>query len=437
MSTFRSLAVFVSLLSLLASVQLLTLPARFANAQSLGSSTSGELTAVRVTESFASTYGARCMDGSTYTYYLHRSTTQATATSWVFYLQGGGTCDSPSSCKQRSETALGSSAQYGAFLTDDTNVASTKASVNPQFYNWNIVYMPYCSGESWIGSATSNKTNSQYPFYFAGHNITLATIQHLKNTQGFATATNIVVSGTSAGGVGTVNNVDYFAAAVPAALTVGYPQAGWFTVGQTYPQWLEAPCKGSATCTVPRPYYDSLFFGPIVTVFRPVYNPACYQHYVVALKQPINVTLCISVPILYNYIKSPIFVLENKFDSYQLNNFNQLPSPTTANHNTVLNYFSYFGTQMIRSITADVASKGNHTDGYFVPACFQHPTYPTSTATYNGTINGQMAYSVFRGWYTQLAEGTLTAKTAAAYQLTDSTHTLPLAVCSQTARYSS
>ena len=443
MSSFRPITAMVSLLALVACLQLLVLPARFANAQSLGSSTSGELTAVRVSESFASAHGARCMDGSTYTYYMNRTTTQATATKWLIYLQGGGLCNSPSDCKARAQTALGSSAQYGAYLTDGDNVASTKASVNPQFYNWNIVYMPYCSGDTWVGSQTDNTTDPQYQLYFAGHNITLATIQHLKNTQGFGAATNIVVSGTSAGGIGTVNNVDYFAAAVPAALTAAYPQAGWFTVGQSYQEWLQAPCDGNPQCTQAAQDDDTDDSTSIAaatestySAFHPIYVPACYRYYAVTLGQPNGVGHCRSVPTLYKYIQSPAFILENKFDQYQIINLKNLPAPTAANHNTTLDYFRYFGRQMIDSITADVAGKSKGSDGFFIPACYQHPTFPTPTAKYNGTINGQEAFSVFQGWYNALAAGKLTPTTAAQYQLANRHNHLPLAVCSTTSIYS-
>ena len=485
MSSFRSLAAaMIPILALLASLQLLALPTRFAEAQigltsellanvtlhyhddissapaafqaelynataaifqgssqsgsAVGSST-GELTAVRFTESFASMYGARCMDGSTYTYYIRRTATQATATKWLIYLQGGSICSDRISCMQRAKGELGSSKKYGTHLTDNTNVASTNATVNPQFHNWNIVYMPYCSGDFWAGSVTNNKTNSQYPFYFTGHNITLATIRHLQETQSFSTATNIVVSGTSAGGVGAMNNVDYFAAAIPGAVTAAYVQAGWAHVGQEFPQWLYGASQGSPDSTLPRPYYDGIDFqvlDPIFAVFHYVYNLACYQHYVVTLRQPSNVTQCVQVPVLYQYVKSHVFIFENKFDEYTLTPINLVPLNNPPNKSVVLNYLEYFGKQMNHSIASNVAAKGVGIDGYFVPGCLHHTTYPTPIPGYDATINGQEGHTVFQGWYNELVAGTLTTTSAAAYQLTDTFHTLPLKRCSDMHQYS-
>jgi len=100
-----------------------------------------------------------------------------------------------------------------------------------------------------------------------------------------------------------------------------------------------------------------------------------------------------------------------------------------------VNYLVYYGTQMLTSIAAGVAAKGN-TDGFFIPACLQHPTYPTPVAGYNGAVAGYQAYQVFAAWYTALASGTLTAATAAAFHVADVSNYLPLAACSATAAYS-
>lgn len=135
MTSNRSLLSLVSLLSLLVSLQLLTLPNHLSHAQTsttlallanvtlyyndnitatppafqsqlyqstaaifqgsqngvvgsaLGSSVSGDLEIVRFNESFAAQYGARCMDGSAYAYYIRRSNSTTSANKWLVYLQ--------------------------------------------------------------------------------------------------------------------------------------------------------------------------------------------------------------------------------------------------------------------------------------------------------------------------------------------------------------
>ena len=404
----------------------------------LGSATSGDLSIVRLNQSYAASTGAQCMDGSAYAYYIRRTTVAANAGKWLIYLQGGSLCVDPISCAQRSTTALGSSNGYQQYYTDNSNVISTVQSVNPQFYNWNIVALPYCSGDVWGGSATSNTTNPLFPYYFAGYNITLATINHLISTQNFSAATDIVLSGTSAGGIGVFVHVDNFAAAVPTARTVGYPQAGWFSVGLEFQQWAYGASAASATSTVPRPYYDSVLFQvlqPMFTTFNFVSNPACAAYFIGTLNQPLNITQCANMPVLYRFVRSPMFILENKFDAFQISYLNVVPL-TAAYYQQTVNYLIYYGQQMITSIATAVATKSNSADAYFIPSCFQHPTYPTAVTGYNATVSGQQAATVFSSWYTALSAGSLSASTISSYRLADVSNYLPLAGCSATPAYS-
>ena len=71
---------------------------------------------------------------------------------WILHLMGGGWCFSPEDCLQRSQSLLGSSTApeweetlpYYAFL-------SSNAAVNPDFYNWNSVFLVYCDGGIFAG----------------------------------------------------------------------------------------------------------------------------------------------------------------------------------------------------------------------------------------------------------------------------------------------
>ena len=127
--------------------------------------TSGDLSLVTLNSSYASSTAALCIDGSAYAYYLRRSSSQPTK--WVVFLQGGGQCVDPTSCSLRLNTPYGSSTGFLPFYTDSTNVLSTDPSQNPQFYDWNLVYMPYCSADSWGGTRTVASPDS-WGFIFAG-----------------------------------------------------------------------------------------------------------------------------------------------------------------------------------------------------------------------------------------------------------------------------
>jgi hypothetical protein len=56
----------------------------------------------------------------------------------------------------------------GLFSTDPVN--------NPDFYNFNAAYLPYCTSDTWSGNADINQTG---PWYFLGKNVLTAVIQDL------------------------------------------------------------------------------------------------------------------------------------------------------------------------------------------------------------------------------------------------------------------
>lgn len=95
--------------------------------------------------------GAVCLDGSPPGYYI-RQGNGSSASKWILHLEGGGWCADEGTCLNRSKTALGSStfwppsAAFNGFLSDN-------ATVNPDFYDWNMVYLMYCDGSSF----TSNR----------------------------------------------------------------------------------------------------------------------------------------------------------------------------------------------------------------------------------------------------------------------------------------
>ena len=90
-----------------------------------------------------------CLDGSAPGYYIREGNGEG-ASKWILHLEGGGWCASERDCLDRSKTDGGSSTfwpptqEFGGFLSDD-------AAVNPDFYNWTMVYLGYCDGMSFAG----------------------------------------------------------------------------------------------------------------------------------------------------------------------------------------------------------------------------------------------------------------------------------------------
>ena len=70
---------------------------------------------------------------------------------WILHLEGGGWCYDENLCVERSETQLGSSKHWGTFMTF-SGFLSRNPEVNPDFYNWNVVFIKYCDGASFAGN---------------------------------------------------------------------------------------------------------------------------------------------------------------------------------------------------------------------------------------------------------------------------------------------
>ena len=92
------------------------------------------------------TQGAMCLDGTPTGYYIRKGEGDG-AKKWILHLGGGGWCNDSAVCYNRSLTWLGSSKDWPKSESLDGFLSDNK-SVNPDFYNWNIVYMMYCDGAS-------------------------------------------------------------------------------------------------------------------------------------------------------------------------------------------------------------------------------------------------------------------------------------------------
>jgi hypothetical protein len=186
---------------------------------------------VRLTEAAERT-GAVCLDGSPAAYY-HRKGTGTGANKWYIHHQGGGWCESLEDCLGRSKTALGSSARYANTSHQNVGYFSTSPEVNPMMYNWNSVFMPYCDGGSFSGNNESVTLFQNEKLYFRGKRIREAIAAALL-ASGLSKATDVVISGCSAGGLSTFLHTDQWCDAIHAVSAetkcVGLPDSGFFLV---------------------------------------------------------------------------------------------------------------------------------------------------------------------------------------------------------------
>ena len=182
------------------------------------------ITFERVVQS-ARARGALCNDFSSATYYLER---HENSTGWVVHFEGGGGCTSFADCNARWQSEGGRyrplmSSRSGEFPIEiaGEDILSSDSLENPLFHNFSHVLVPYCSSDGWLANRThpslleegqdamfqfDETSEDADNFCFNGMLIFRAVIEDLLEA-GLADAQKVLLVGTSAGGIGILNQL--------------------------------------------------------------------------------------------------------------------------------------------------------------------------------------------------------------------------------------
>jgi hypothetical protein len=130
----------------------------------------------------------QCSDGSQFSFWVR----EANPKKVVFYLQGGGACFSAETCapdRGLYRTKIEAHLTGGIFdFADERNPLA----------DYSVVYVPYCTGDVHLGN-TTRKYAPGLTVHHKGYVNASAALDHLAAT--FPAATNVVVTGESAGSV--------------------------------------------------------------------------------------------------------------------------------------------------------------------------------------------------------------------------------------------
>ena len=171
-----------------------------------------------VPQATADKHGAKCLNGAAPTVEIRLN---GSSTQWVLFLEGGGWCYGATanatiaSCAGRGGFAPGSDAvgessgeSSGARreTPDYGGVMGSSPETNPDFYTWNAIFIHYCDGASMGSSRTDpiavkDKKGKPAQLWMRGRNNFNAVIDDLLATQGMDKATEVILSGGSAGGL--------------------------------------------------------------------------------------------------------------------------------------------------------------------------------------------------------------------------------------------
>jgi hypothetical protein len=259
---------------------------------------------------------AVCNDGTPAAYVLRPGNGPA-AKRWLIYLEGGGECATSDDCLARSKSTPGLMSNAGvvdgaAFGGDLGGIKSTSPTVNPDFYDATIVQLQYCSSDGWTGDRAGDPslpTSDARHWHFRGRKIVEAVLADLGG-RGLTEASDVLLLGSSAGGVGVFNNADDVRDALPAGVRFAALTDAGFILD--YPAY--DPATGMESTATPSPREAEL--AAAVALWGGRGDASCEA----AAADDASRALCRSPTnlALHGHITAPLLIRQSQLDPIQL-----------------------------------------------------------------------------------------------------------------------
>lgn len=323
--------------------------------------------------------GGKCMDGSQAGYY-YGPPSSGNSTLWVIFLKGGGGCDTKTGCeKWGNEPGLhggkrGGSAGWDSQIFGEeigTLQLSSDAEKNPDFHDAHHVYVPYCTGDSHLGQISNPTEADNFGYFFDGHLNVKAIAEDLRaEIPAAASMQRVLFQGTSAGGRGVFGNCDFLQDQLGASVSVWCnPQKAWFMPGNI---------QDGADPDRPPTSFESWSVGSLDSVGFSKQRPTDgYKHPDCVAALGAETDLCDTVHVLYQYVKAPIYAVQDMFDTVVLGGVAGDVPQDFLKSPKGLEYVAYIGNCTKSSMTQITNHpQGKVGDGYFLPACLSHGSDP-------------------------------------------------------------
>ncbi|CAH1799058.1 unnamed protein product [Owenia fusiformis] len=284
-----------------------------------------------------------CNDGSRAGYYIRKS---AKSTRWIVFLEGGWCCFDRNSCHGRWINMKGymSSLKWPK-TKKGKGILSWNPEENPEFFHANMVYVPYCSSDSWSGNLKAEKKGD---FSFMGSLIVEEVIKDLL-PHGLQHAKKLLLTGSSAGGTGVLVNLDKIAdmlkKVAPQVDVRGVSDSGWFLDNEPF---RTVPCTDAHLCT------------PAETIKRGIAHWNGQVPKDCAAQYPTEHWRCYFGYRMYPTLRTPVFVVQHLFDEAQIT-FNNVGPPVKKEQ---WHYIHKVG-EKIKNTLLNVSA-------VFAPACLSH-----------------------------------------------------------------
>ncbi|XP_028400518.1 uncharacterized protein LOC114523707 [Dendronephthya gigantea] len=306
--------------------------------------------------------GACCLNGSPPAYHFRKGFGSGVKR-WVVFFCGGAWCYDEEACYQRSHGPYGSS--YNIEFSDG-GMYSTDPQINPDFYNWNAVFVAYCDGSSFTGKRENPLYFMDKPVYFRGKVVLDAIIQDLLD-RGIDTASDVLLTGSSAGSLAVLIHADYIKKRLnPHTKVRAIADSGYFTDIQTL----------AGVNRVRKQFKRMLITHNSTSGLHKkcVQQMAESEHW-----------KCLFPEYFFHLIETPFFILQSAYDVWQIPN----------NLNILCNIPSYQDMLLYKSLgrlldsPPDTPRRSSHSSRKK-----SHTTTVNSRAHKSNTIPGKKTYSL-------------------------------------------
>lgn len=302
----------------------------------------------------------------------------------------------------RSRTTLGSS--KGLAPTDAGGAGgplTLDPAANPTFANANHVHIMYCDGGSFSGDKTEPVAVNGTTLYFRGKRILDAVLDYLTTNHGLALATEVLLSGGSAGGLSTFLHADYVQSKFGQQIKFGAaPVSGFFLLHDTAQGLNQYPARMEYV-------YNMMNSSGGVN-----------QHCRTAMAAtPSEAWKCIFANYSYAYAVTPMFHLQSSVDAWQMGSIfaldeagdgectqpvvgldgsiHQLENCTELQRRAVAQYQKDFLADLTSS--PSFSRRGN---GGFVESCIEHvAAQGTAFNTYKNDASGLTMQQALTAWW--------------------------------------
>ena len=239
------------------------------------------------------------------------------------------------------------------------------------------MFVPYCSSDLHSGTVTT-PTNLTWGLYFSGHLIIQSIVDELKSTAGLDNATTVVLTGGSAGGIGTWINVDWLQSELTSAKVYGAPIAGFYAFATLY--------TGQGHFQPPWPFNREVW--PAHTKLWSSFVPtACAESLGEA-----DASWCMLSNFSAPTVKAPMFVIEAQTDEVQLMYHDGVPGWAGRGKDKETNAFLL---EWKQNQTKQLETTLKASDGWFNPACWLHTAFDSKAPT----IESQSFVEAFDDWF--------------------------------------